>query len=53
MKNTFKLFDGDNQRLIGTYREDERQAIIDKYEGQGFDIGEDHDGDLVFFEEAD
>lgn len=50
---SFRLFDGDNQKLIGTYLDAEKQQIINKYEAQGFEISEDRDGDLVFFDETE
>lgn len=48
---TKRIFDGDNQKVIGTFDSKDEKAIIEKYEAKGYSASADRDGDIVIYEE--
>lgn len=49
----YKVIDADNNRLLETFQESEKDQILEKYENDGRweDVAFDCDGDLILWEE--
>lgn len=42
-----RIFNSDNQSLVETFTANQKEQMIAKYENLGYEVSEDHDGDLV------
>jgi len=51
MEKTFKAIDGDNMKLLFTFKDSERESVTEKLNRQYLEVGEDNDGDIIVWED--